>query len=78
MNKETELTKKDINKAAIRYMFMACNVFNYQTQQGPGVVFGLEKALKKVHQDEDDYVASLHNHYKYFNTKSVYHKLDSS
>ena len=68
MNKETELTKKDINKAAIRYMFMACNVFNYQTQQGPGVVFGLEKALKKVHQDEDDYVASLNNHYKYFNT----------
>lgn len=65
---ETKLTKKDINKAAIRYMFSACNIFNYQTQQGPAVVFGLEKALKKIYDNEDDYVASLENHYKYFNT----------
>ena len=29
--KTTEkLTKKDINNAALRYMFMACNTFNYE------------------------------------------------
>lgn len=68
MSNQEKLNKKDIRRAAIRYMFMACNVFNYQTQQGPGVVFGLEKALRKVYKDDEDYVASLNNHYKYFNT----------
>lgn len=67
-NKESVLTKKDINKAAIRYMFSACNIFNYQTQQGPAIVFGLEKSLRKIYPNDDDYVASLNNHYKYFNT----------
>lgn len=66
MNKKVE--KKDLTKAAIRYMFMACNVFNYENQQGPGVVFGLEKVLRKIHPKDEDYVASLNNHYKYFNT----------
>lgn len=67
-NEESILTKKDINKAAIRYMFSACNIFNYQTQQGPAIVFGLEKSLRKIYPDDNDYVASLNNHYKYFNT----------
>ena len=31
------LTKKDIRKAAFRYMFMACNAFNYENQQGQRV-----------------------------------------
>ncbi len=65
---EGKLTKKDINKAALRYMFAACNVFNYQTQQGPAVVFGLEKSLRKIYPDDSDYVSSLKNHYRYFNT----------
>ncbi|MBM7708435.1 PTS system mannose/fructose/sorbose family transporter subunit IID [Enterococcus lemanii] len=68
MNNDTKLTKKEINQAAIRYMFSACNIFNYQTQQGPAVVFGLEKALRKIYPDDKDYIASLNNHYKYFNT----------
>ncbi|WP_223881527.1 PTS system mannose/fructose/sorbose family transporter subunit IID [Affinibrenneria salicis] len=62
------LTKGDINKAAFRYMFMACNTFNYQTQQGPAVVYGLEKSLRKIYKNDDDYIASLNNHFKYFNT----------
>lgn len=67
-NEKSVLTKKDINKAAIRYMFSACNIFNYQTQQGPAIVFGLEKSLRKIYPNDDEYVASLNNHYKYFNT----------
>ena len=51
MNKETQttevVTKKDLTKAAVRYMFMACNTYNYENH---------------------DYVASLNNHFKYFNT----------
>ncbi|WP_288339639.1 PTS system mannose/fructose/sorbose family transporter subunit IID [uncultured Allobaculum sp.] len=62
------LTKKDIRTAAFRYMFMACNVFNYESQQGPGVVFGLKKALRKLYPNDEDYRASLDNQFKYFNT----------
>ncbi|MDO4680235.1 MAG: PTS system mannose/fructose/sorbose family transporter subunit IID [Aerococcus sp.] len=70
MNNETAktLTKKDINKAALRYMFMACNIFNYENQQGPAVVYGLEKALRKIYPKDEQYIASLNNHFKYFNT----------
>src|SRR5699024_12844127 len=46
------VTTKDINKAAFRYMFMACNTFNYETQQGPAVVFGLNKLLRKIYPDD--------------------------
>lgn len=70
MNKTTttKLTKKDITKAAFRYMFMACNIFNYENQQGPAVVYGLQKSLRKIYPDDQDYLASLNNHFKYFNT----------
>lgn len=67
-NKQSVLTKKDINQAAFRYMFMACNIFNYENQQGPAVVFGLQKSLRKIYPIEDEYLASLNNHFKYFNT----------
>ncbi len=62
------LTKRDIRQSAARYMFMACNVFNYETQQGPGVVFGLSSTLRKIYPDDDDYKASLVNHSRFFNT----------
>lgn len=66
MNKQNDIvTNKDINKAAFRYMFMACNTFNYETQQGPAVVFGLNKLLRKIYSNDDEYVAALNNHFKY-------------
>lgn len=68
MQDNTVLTKADINQAAFRYMFMACNIFNYENQQGPAVVYGLQKALRKIYPDDEEYVASLNNHFKYFNT----------
>lgn len=66
--KPEKLTNKDINNAALRYMFMACNVFNYENQQGPAVVYGLNKALRKIYSNEDEYKASLTSHFNYFNT----------
>lgn len=68
MQDNAVLTKADINQAAFRYMFMACNIFNYENQQGPAVVYGLQKALRKIYPDDEEYVASLNNHFKYFNT----------
>ncbi|MBN7273797.1 PTS fructose transporter subunit IID [Ligilactobacillus pobuzihii] len=62
------LTRKDVNKAAFRYMFMACNDFNYENQQGPAVAYGLEKALRKIYPDDEEYKMSMNNHFNYFNT----------
>ncbi|GAY76861.1 PTS system, mannose-specific IID component [Sporolactobacillus inulinus] len=68
MEKNDVVTKKDIRKASIRYMFMACNTFNYENQQAPAVVYGLSKVLRKIHKKDEDYKASLNNHFNYFNT----------
>lgn len=65
---EYALTKKDLRRSAFRYMFMACNVFNYETQQGGGVVYGLSPTLRKLYPDDRDFDASLENHYRFFNT----------
>ncbi|HCM87333.1 MULTISPECIES: PTS system mannose/fructose/sorbose family transporter subunit IID [Enterococcus] len=68
---EPILTKKDRHKAALRYMFMGVNNFNYETQQGPAVVFSLNKALRKIYSDDQEYIESLNNHFKYFNTTTA-------
>ena len=65
---EGKITRKILHQAAARYMFMACNIFNYESQQGPAVVFGLEKALRKLSPDDESYKKSLLNQFKYFNT----------
>ncbi|OJG65965.1 hypothetical protein RV07_GL001552 [Enterococcus malodoratus] len=65
------MTKKDRHKAALRYMFMGVNNFNYETQQGPAVVFSLNKALRKIYSDDQEYIESLNNHFKYFNTTTA-------
>lgn len=62
------LTRKDIRTAALRYMFMACNIFNYESQQGPAAVYGLEKSLRKLYPSDEDFKKSLDNQFKYFNT----------
>jgi PTS system mannose-specific IID component len=68
---ELVLTKEDRRRAALRYMFMGVNNFNYENQQGPAVVFSLNKALRKIHKNDEDYKESLDNHFKYFNTTTA-------
>ena len=66
--KKTILTAKDVREAGIRWMAMPVCVFNYETQLAPAVVYTLSKALRKIYPDDDDYVAALNNHYKYYNS----------
>lgn len=68
-NQTPVLTKKDIRKAAMRWIPMAVNTYTYQYQQAGSIVYSLSPALRKIYADNDDhYVASLNNHYNYFNT----------
>ncbi len=68
MNREPVLTKKDCVKGAVRWSLMAVTTFNYDTQLAPAVVFGIGPLLRKIYKDDDEYVAALNNHFKYFNT----------
>ncbi|MDR1794503.1 MAG: PTS system mannose/fructose/sorbose family transporter subunit IID [Erysipelotrichaceae bacterium] len=63
------LTKKDISSAAIRWMLIAVCSFNYETQLAPAVVYSFAKVLRKIYPDDDEYVAALNNHYKYYNSQ---------
>ena len=33
-----QVTKRDLRKTAARYNFMACNIFNYESQMGPAEI----------------------------------------
>ncbi|WP_024345112.1 PTS system mannose/fructose/sorbose family transporter subunit IID [Lacrimispora indolis] len=68
MNKNNPvLTKRDITKVAVRWILMAMNTYNFQSQQASSVVFALNPALRKIYKDDQEYLESVNNHYKYFN-----------
>ncbi|MCG0661779.1 N-acetylgalactosamine permease IID component [Lactiplantibacillus plantarum] len=73
MNKQptTKITKKDRRRAAVRYNFMACNIFNYESQMGPAVAWALAPALRKIYDDDDEYQEALENHFNYYNSTTV-------
>ncbi len=64
---DTVLTKKDLRSCALRWL-MGVNTFNYEGQLSSSVVFALAPSLRKLYPKDDDYVKSLNNQYKYFNT----------
>lgn len=65
------LTKRDLHQAAVRWAFMACNAFNYETQEAPGLTWSLAPALRKIYPNDDDYEKAIANHLKYFNTTTA-------
>ena len=64
-----QLTEKDIKEANFRFLWLSIAAFNYSTQNGPGVAFGLAKALRKLYPDDADYIKAMDNHFKYFNSQ---------
>ncbi|WP_440896839.1 PTS system mannose/fructose/sorbose family transporter subunit IID [Amphibacillus sp. Q70] len=63
----SKLTKKDLNKVVRRWMLMAVNTFNYQSQQAGSVVFSLKPALRKIYKKDEELQESIQNHFKFFN-----------
>lgn len=67
MNREPVLTKKDLRKAAWRWIPMAVNTYTYQYQQAGSVVFALGPSLRKNYPNDEEYIEALNNHFNYFN-----------
>lgn len=66
-----QVTKSDLRKASDRYNFMACNIFNYESQMGPAIAWALAPVLRKIYKNDEDYKAALNNHFSYFNSTTV-------
>lgn len=67
MSKEKVLTKKDLRKAARRWL-IGISTFNYETQLAPSVLYSVYPCLRKMYPDDEDLKKSCLNHMKYYNT----------
>lgn len=70
-NEKYQVTKADLRKTADRYNFMACNIFNYESQMGPAVAWAMAPVLRKIYKNDEEYKAALNNHFSYFNSTTV-------
>lgn len=50
---------------------MACNIFNYESQQGPAVAWAMAPVLRKIYKNDEEYKAALNNHFNYYNSTTV-------
>lgn len=66
-----KVTKKDLRRTAARYNFMACNIFNYESQMGPAVAWAMAPVLRKIYKDDEEYKAALNNHFNYYNSTTA-------
>ncbi len=66
-----KVTKKDLRRTAARYNFMACNIFNYESQMGPAVAWAMAPVLRKIYKKDEDYKAALNNHFNYYNSTTA-------
>ena len=66
-----QVTKRDLRKTAARYNFMACNIFNYESQMGPAIAWAMAPVLRKIYKKDDEYKMALNNHFNYFNSTTV-------
>ncbi|WP_416325616.1 PTS system mannose/fructose/sorbose family transporter subunit IID [[Eubacterium] hominis] len=66
MSRQPVLTKKDLRQCGRRWL-LGPSTFNYGTQMAPTVVYSEMKALRKIYPNDEDYIKSLKNQFKYFN-----------
>lgn len=66
-----KVTKRDLRRTAARYNFMACNIFNYESQMGPAVAWAMAPVLRKIYKDDEEYKAALNNHFNYYNSTTA-------
>lgn len=64
-------TKRDLKRTAARYNFMACNIFNYESQMGPAIAWAMAPVLRKIYKNDEEYKEALNNHFNYFNSTTV-------
>lgn len=67
MSKEKALTKKDLRRAARRWL-IGISTFNYETQLAPSAFFSVYPCLRKMYPNDEDLKKSSLNYMRYYNT----------
>lgn len=70
-NEKYKVTKRDLRRTAARYNFMACNIFNYESQTGAAIAWAMAPVLRKIYKKDEEYKEALNNHFNYFNSTTV-------
>ncbi|MDK1726112.1 PTS system mannose/fructose/sorbose family transporter subunit IID [Dellaglioa algida] len=71
MGTQVKLSKKDKSNVFWRYTAMSNNLYNYETQQAPLMVYSLYKALRKVYPNDEEYLKSITGYFKYYNSNPI-------
>lgn len=64
---ERKLTKRDLNRVAIRSLGMEWD-WNYERQMNMAFCYSMLPVIKKLYPNKDDQVAAMQRHLEFFNT----------
>lgn len=64
---ERKLTKKDLNRVAIRSLGMEWN-WNYERQMNVAFCYSMLPIIKKLYPNKDDQIQAMQRHMEFFNT----------
>lgn len=67
------LTKKDLARYSLRYMFASQACWNYETQQSLGTVFAMGPLLEKIYADEPEKLKDkFQAYFQFFNCQTMF------
>lgn len=69
------LTKKDINKSFVRWIFFSHSCYNYERLQGLGVAHAMSPIIKKLYKTKEDRAAALKRSMTFFNCEPTFRSL---
>lgn len=67
MNNLNKLTRKDRHSMVWRWNFIGSNTLNYGTLQGTAYAWAMAKTLRKLYQDDQDYIKAMTIAFEYYN-----------
>ncbi|AEM79473.1 PTS system mannose/fructose/sorbose family transporter subunit IID [Thermoanaerobacter wiegelii] len=71
VSKSEEITKKDLTKVALRWLFFNTSAWNWERMQHIAFAWSLLPVLRKLYKNKDDLGKALKRHMVFFNTEMV-------
>lgn len=73
MSEQVQLTKSDLRRFSLRYMFSSQACWNYETQQSVGGIYAIGPFLEKIYADDPDLLnEKFKAYFQFFNTQTFF------
>lgn len=72
INEKIKLTKSDINKSLIRWLFFSHSCYNYERLQGMGVAHAMAPVIEKLYKTKEDRKNALDRSMSFFNCEPTF------